>query len=471
MLFATPRKPTCAAYAKKSKKSPENASNSGEKYSVLCYNACSGVADICDTETRVKRPCVRWETISMKKIFRTAALLMAPLLLFTTVAPGVSAEAAEPARPELRFRADGTFTILQITDTQDTDQLHIGTAQFIEAALDEVQPDLVVYTGDNHAGWWLNQTKRKMRAAIDAIVGPVAARGIPFATVPGNHDGESIKAGITLEDQLDMFMAYPTCLSVDDGDLTGCSTYNLLVKNAAGTKDVFNIYMVDSGGFKLFNAPDQDLIAPDQVAWYRDKSDELRALNGGTPMPSMLFQHIPVPEFYYELMTPVAADTPDAIEGKGEAAGQFYLPDADKHIAGTLGERPCVAAKGMGFYDAWAQKGDVFAAFFGHDHNNDYVGKTADGIVMGYSRGTGFHAYGQGTSRGVRAFTLYEDDVRDFETRSILYSDIVSTVMPEMPTYLPIPWHEHYNFLPDLFLFGAWLVGLAQKIVGIVSLL
>jgi hypothetical protein len=43
--------------------------------------------------------------------------------------------------------------------------------------------------------------------------------------------------------------------------------------------------------------------------------------------------------------------------------------------------------------------------------------------------------------------------------------------MPEMPTYLPIPWHEHYNFLPDLFLFGAWLVGLAQKIVGIVSLL
>ncbi len=77
-----------------------------------------------------------------------------------------------------------------------------------------------------------------------------------------------------------------------------------------------------------------------------------------------------------------------------------------------------------GFYDAWAQKGDVFAAFFGHDHNNDYVGKTADGIVMGYSRGTGFHAYGQGTSRGVRAFTLYEDDVRDFETRSILYSDM-----------------------------------------------
>jgi hypothetical protein len=85
------------------------------------------------------------------------------------------------------------------------------------------------------------------------------------------------------------------------------------------------------------------------VAWYRDKSDELRALNGGTPMPSMLFQHIPVPEFFYELMNTVAADTPDAIEGKGEAAGQFYLPDADKHIAGTLGERPCVAAKGMVF--------------------------------------------------------------------------------------------------------------------------
>lgn len=386
----------------------------------------------------------------MKKKFKSVFALMLSLLLVLSVClPSVAALQTKSARPVLKFRADGTFRILQISDTQDTDQLHIGTKNFIDAALDEVQPDLVVFTGDNHVGYWLTMNKTKMKAAIDAIVGPVNARGIPFATVPGNHDGESIKGGVTLKNQLDMYMAYPTCLAVDDGRLTGCSTYNLLIKDSAGSKDVFNIYMVDSGGYKIFGK-NQDLVGQDQIEWYKNKSDELKTLNGGIVMPSLLFQHIPVPEFYTELMTQVPQDTPGAMPGKGCESGKHFLPDDDKYISGSFGENPSIPSKNMGFYDAWVQKGDLVAAFFGHDHHNDYMGKTDDGIIMGYCRGTGFHSYGSGTARGVRSFTLYENDLSHFDTSSILYSDIVSTEMPMMPVYTSLPWHENYDFAPDI---------------------
>ena len=405
----------------------------------------------------------------MKRIIsKPLAALLALILLLSACMPALNVLAAETVRPVLKFRADGTFRILQISDTQDTDQLHIGTAKLIEAALDKVKPDLVVYTGDNVAGYWLTMNKTKMKAAIDAIVGPVSKRGIPFAVVPGNHDGESIKGLVTLKDQLNMYMAYPTCLAVDDGKLTGCSTYNLLVKNNAGTKDLLNIYMVDSGGYKLIGN-NQDLIAQDQIDWYKAKSDELKILNGGTPMPSILFQHIPVPEFYTELMTEVPEGTEGAVSGKGAEAGKYFLPDESRHLAGSLGESPCVSDKNMGFYDAWVQKGDVFAAFFGHDHKNDYVGKTDDGITLGYCRGTGFHVYGDGTKRGVRSFTFHDNDIKNFETESIYYSDIVSTEMPVMPVYNHIPWHENYNFWPDIEKAVAFLFNCTRTVIGIIG--
>ena len=388
--------------------------------------------------------------IKMKKRLKVIfSILLLIIMVFSTCLPAAAASKAETAKPILKFRADGTFKILQISDTQDTDQLHIGTKKFIEAALDKVQPDLVVFTGDNTSGYWLTMTKTKMKAAIDAIVGPVNARGIPFAVVPGNHDGESIKWLVTLKDQLDMYMAYPTCLAVDDGKLTGCSTYNLPIKDSVGVKDIFNIYMVDSGGYKLIG-DNQDLVAQDQIDWYKTKSDELRMNNGGVPLPSLLFQHIPVPEFYYELMTEVPAGTPDAITGKGDASGKYFLPDTSKYISGALGEQPCVTAKNVGFYSAWIEKGDILGAFFGHDHHNDYVGKTDDNIILGYCKGTGFHAYGNGTARGVRSFTLHENNLKHFDTESILYRDIVSTEMPVMPVYTKIPYMENYNFWPDI---------------------
>ena len=57
--------------------------------------------------------------------------------------------------------------------------------------------------------------------------------------------------------------------------------------------------------------------------------------------------------------------------------------------SGHLDEGPCPAKVNGGEFDAWKQQGDIKAAFFGHDHNNDFCG-TYDGIDMVHTSGVGF---------------------------------------------------------------------------------
>jgi hypothetical protein len=52
----------------------------------------------------------------------------------------------------LRFRPDGTFRILQITDRHEGPVADPRTAAFLAAALGDLRPDLVVHTGDAVAG-------------------------------------------------------------------------------------------------------------------------------------------------------------------------------------------------------------------------------------------------------------------------------------------------------------------------------
>ena len=47
----------------------------------------------------------------------------------------------------LKFKKDGTFRIMQIADTQDTNITSRNTVEFIGKALDSENPDLVVFTG------------------------------------------------------------------------------------------------------------------------------------------------------------------------------------------------------------------------------------------------------------------------------------------------------------------------------------
>lgn len=143
---------------------------------------------------------------------KAAAVLLAAAVVATSMAPAFAKEKAPEG--ELRFREDGSFTIMLLADAQDTNRTKPDTVELIEASLDEVKPDLVILMGDNIAGSWFGariHAQEKAEKAIGNIVGPIAQRRIPFALVFGNHDPAS---PLTLEEQIKIYQSYPGCLAV-----------------------------------------------------------------------------------------------------------------------------------------------------------------------------------------------------------------------------------------------------------------
>ncbi|MDR3552307.1 MAG: metallophosphoesterase family protein [Clostridia bacterium] len=357
----------------------------------------------------------------MKKALRLmlAAAVTAAVLLSSTASVFAVSAAATADRPVLKFNSSGKFTVLMFNDTQDTDKTIKDTVKLIVNSLDKVKPDLVVLDGDNIAGTWLGVNEAKVRKAIDNIVAPINDRNIPFAIVFGNHDQES---GVSKETQMKMYQTYKNCLAVDEGSgISNCGTYNLPIKDSTGSKNVFNIWMIDSGtsaaggGYQSVNA--------DQIAWYERTSDALKQQNGGKSLPSLLFQHIPVPEIY-DLLTVVPKGTKGAIEGYRTNSKNYYVLNTSI-AAGKLLEAPCSPDKNSGEFAAWVKQGDILGAYFGHDHVNDLKG-TLDGIDLGYTPGAGFNMYGNGVYRGVRTFELDESNLNTYKTQVLYYKDLVS---------------------------------------------
>lgn len=357
----------------------------------------------------------------MKKALKAiiAIIFTAHVLSFPTISLFAEPVTTDAGRPSLKFNSDGKFRIMMINDTQDTDKTVKDTIKLIESSLDKVKPDLVVLAGDNIADYWLGINEKKVAKAIDNIVKPINDRNIPFAVVFGNHDQET---GVSKEEQMKMYMSYKNCLAIDEGSgILNCGTYNLLIKDGKGESNVFNIWMIDSGtsaaagGYESVNA--------DQISWYGKTSDELKKDNGGNPLPSLLFQHIPVPEIY-NLLSVVPDGTEGSIKGFRVQSDNYYVLNSG--IAnGKLLEAPCSPDVNSGEFAAWLKQGDILGAYFGHDHVNDLAG-TLNEIDLGYTPGAGFYQYGSGVYRGVRVFDLDENDLLNYKTEVLYYKDLVS---------------------------------------------
>lgn len=110
--------------------------------------------------------------------------------------------------PELRFRADGTFTIVQFTDTHvtATETADEKTVALMAQVLEAEQPDLVVLTGDVIDGSRCPDPAAAWRLAVS----PIVAKGLPWAAVYGNHDDEGRMDRIAL---LALQQSIPGCLT------------------------------------------------------------------------------------------------------------------------------------------------------------------------------------------------------------------------------------------------------------------
>lgn len=219
-------------------------------------------------------------------------------------------------------------------------------------------------------------------------------------------------------------MEYPNCRSnLNDADIYGCGNCNLTVKSSDGSRDAFGIWLVDSNDYLRDEkgALRYDCVHPDQIEWFEKRSEELKKANAGKPLPSILFQHMPVQQ-EYDLLKETDIDG----ENTATEDGKRYTFD-ESLISGRFREMPCPPDRNASHreqFESWKKTGGVLAAFFGHDHVNDFH-INVDGIDLYQTIGAGFFTYGK--EHGGRLIILDENEPESIKTEVLeverLYSE------------------------------------------------
>ncbi|MEV6233510.1 metallophosphoesterase family protein [Saccharopolyspora shandongensis] len=326
----------------------------------------------------------------------------------TPAASAAPAPAAQTAN--LRFRADGTYKIVQFNDTQDDERIDRRTLELMNAVLDDQRPDLVILNGDNITGGC--DTELEMRQAMNNIVQPMEERKIPWAVTYGNHDEDSTaKGGLDESEMLEFYRSYAYNVNeLGPRGVTGTGNMNLFVHGSRGNDPKFNLWLLDSGRYAPGNIAGQDFagyptwdwLRMDQVAWYFQRSVEIER-QVGRKVPGLMFIHIPLWEYRFMWFGSVDGRT-DADHARGVA----------RHgIVGERNEAECPGPFNSGMFNAILTRGDVKGVFCGHDHVNTYHGDYY-GVLLGYAGNTGFGTYGlsgaeRNRLRGARVYTLNEN--------------------------------------------------------------
>lgn len=343
--------------------------------------------------------------------------------------PGSRKYIKEIQKP-LGFKADGKFRILHLTDIHevapemdDDENRQIPrdksaeTLNVIRKCVELAKPDLVVFGGDNISGYWQEFTADYMRETIKKIIAPITEKNIPLAVVFGNHDAEAEYAlpFLAKENQICVYSEYENFRgTMNDEDVNGCGNCNLPILSSDGSRVAWNVWCIDSNDYvrdekyNVIEGAGYGYVHNDQIAWYEKKAALLRAQNGGKPVPSVLFQHIPVLQMYDKLV-----EVEKGTEGAVERNGRYYVAPKGAFLDGTMEEAPCPPDSHGEQFESWKRTGDIVAAFFGHDHKNTFT-MDIDGIKLVQTPGAGYHTYGG--RRGGRLIVLDENKPSTYET-------------------------------------------------------
>lgn len=329
----------------------------------------------------------------------------------------------------VKFNSSGKLIIMQVSDTQDMKYVRKAMTKMLDNAYDLLKPDLVLFTGDNILGNHLLDarfgsrqiasgkaaTMQIMKESIHHICAPLEKRKIPFAMIYGNHDDMN---AVSKDEQADIYRSYSMCLPMNTRNgKVDCDTYNIPIYSRDGEKLMFNLWMLDSAWHDKYEDKCYTAIKPETVEWYKETSAKLKDENGGEPVPSLMFAHIPLPEIT-NLIEQCGPDDVGAVltHKKGWCR---LRPDIAR---GTMLEYPSILEESAGLFDAALECGDVKGIVSGHDHVNCFDGKYK-GIDFIQTSCASFRCYG-GEMRGVRIFEIDERNPADYMTYFFNYADL-----------------------------------------------
>lgn len=271
-----------------------------------------------------------------------AAAALSPALNACNNRGGSNAGSAVAA--DLKYREDGSFTLLQITDTHYIagDPRSRRAMECVTEAIDAIKPDFIIHTGDIVFG------QPDLESAQE-ILGPLSASGIPFAVALGNHDSEF---GSTREEIYACIRSLKGCINLPPKEAVyGCSNDVITLSGVSGVERVF--YIFDSMRNAVIKGEEDqysyDYIRHSQIGWYRSHSERLAAANGGSPVSALAFFHVPLREM---------------LEG---------ISVHQKELIGNQCEDPAPSRLNSGLLAQFLEMGDVMAIVNGHEHDCDYV--------------------------------------------------------------------------------------------------
>ena len=310
------------------------------------------------------------------------------------------------AQNTLRFKK-GQFKIVQITDLHY--KLGVKASEQGLACVREMveteKPDLVVVTGDIIYSAPADST-------LSVVLKTFAQLGVPFCMTFGNHDYDFKTPAVALYNQM---QKTPNCvMPVLQGKNTD---YSLPILSSNGKRTAAVLYCIDThnkpaiggiGGYQW--------ISHNQITWYRQRSMVYKQKNGGKPVPSLAFLHIPLPEFNY-------------------ATANTQCP-----MYGSRLERAYSPSINSGMFASIKEMGDIMGVFCGHDHDNDYAVSYFN-VLLAHGRFSGGNTEYNHLKRGARVIVLKEGK-REFDTwiREVGGNVLYRTTYPK--SYVKDDWRK-----------------------------
>ncbi|MGD9909721.1 MAG: metallophosphoesterase family protein [Candidatus Izemoplasmatales bacterium] len=250
---------------------------------------------------------------------------------------------------EINERND--FKILQLTD------LHLMnlpadniTFDLIQKLVKKTDPDLIIITGDMTMCQHQDILDRYLQVLMDKM-------NKPWTFVFGNHDEEG---PLTKEELAAILSVGPQCMYENTPGLSGVGNH-LIVIEKNGTP-IYKLFMLDSLRDRIDTVSDQkiwsyDFIKDDQIDWVMNQTNQVH---------SLLFFHIPLPEFKEAKLFP--------------------------SFKGEFNEGVCSSNYQTNLFEKAVESGVIQGIFVGHDHVNDFSFEK-EGILLAYGRCTGHYDY------------------------------------------------------------------------------
>ncbi len=276
---------------------------------------------------------------------------------------------------------DEEIKILQITDLHLEHGISYSdrkTFKLIKALNAVDNYDLIVITGDLTMSPLAPQLYKKLINFMESLK-------TPWTFVFGNHDNDFTKYEkliYLLEDT--EYLYFKVGPLITDGGY-GNFKINFTYQNEV----IYHAYFLDSKNERDEYTEEEGeygYLSVGQVQWYED-------LVSQDTKNSVVFMHIPL----RQMMEP---ESYDGIFNEGKV---------------------CAQGKDTGFFDAMLENGKSKAAFFGHDHLNDFT-TMVDGIMLAYGRISGYSAYGN-LERGGRIINIKDNTYKTF---LVLESEVLS---------------------------------------------